>query len=74
MCFHYHRSVTFHTAVIVGGQKDDQLGNVAQACSVVLEGLTEGQVYHIVHYEDYRECQDEQGALLVVVLDSRVEA
>ena len=52
MGFYQHGSVTFHTPVVVCGQQDHQHSDVAQACSIVLKCVVEGQIDEVVHDKD----------------------
>ena len=44
----FHGSVALHAAVVVGREEDDQLGDMAQSCPVVLVPRNERQVYNKV--------------------------
>lgn len=74
MSFQQHGSVTFHAAVIVCSEQDDEHGHMAEAGPVVLERVVEGQVDDVVHDEHDGDGQDEKCAFLVVVLEGRVHA
>lgn len=69
MSFHQHRRVTFHAAIIVSCEQDDQHSYVAEAGPVVLNRVIEGQIDEIVHDESYGDCKNEQSALLILILN-----
>ena len=64
----------FHASVVVGGEEDDQVGNVYDVGTIVLVHVAEGQVDQVEQQEGHAQADHQEGAQLIGVVVGDVDA